>query len=184
MRFAPTRLSGVRLIDLEPRQDERGTFVRTYCEEEFMRHGLNTRWPQCNQTVTDRRGTIRGLHFQEAPAEEIKLVRCTAGEIFDVLVDLRPRSPSYGQHEAFSLTAERPQVVYVPGGIAHGFQTLVDHCRVEYMMSVSHDPSRGRGARWNDPRLGIAWPLPVTRVSEQDQQWPLLPPLPPMGARP
>ncbi|MCS7091149.1 MAG: dTDP-4-dehydrorhamnose 3,5-epimerase [Verrucomicrobiota bacterium] len=179
MKFTPARLPGVWIIDLELREDERGFLARTFCEREFQALGLNVRWPQCNLTLTRRRGMIRGLHFQARPKPEIKLIRCAVGAIWDVLVDLRKGSPTFGQWEAFELTGQNRRMLYVPEGIAHGFQCLVDHSEVFYHMSEFYVPELARGVRWNDPQLAIRWPLPDPILSERDQQLPLLAELPP-----
>ncbi len=174
MRFSKTTLPGVWLIDLELREDERGFLARTFCEKEFAERGLNTYWPQCNLTLTRRRGTIRGLHYQAQPKPEIKLLRCAAGAIYDVVVDVRRASPSFGLQEAFELTARNRRMLYVPGGFAHGFQCLTDDCEVFYQMSEFYEPELARGLRWNDPEVGIKWPLPDPDLSTRDQALPLL----------
>jgi len=174
MKFSRTALSGLWLIDLEPREDERGFFTRTCCEREFGDRGLNTRWPQCNLSLTKRRGMIRGMHFQADPRPEIKLIRCSAGAIFDVLVDVRRDSPTFGQWEGFELTAQNRRSLYVPGGIAHGFQCLVHHCEVFYQMSEFYFPDLARGIRWSDPQVGINWPVPHPTLSERDEHLPFL----------
>lgn len=178
MKFQPARLPGVWIIDLELREDERGFLARTFCEREFEQYGLNIRWPQCNLTLTRRRGTIRGLHYQAEPKPEIKLIRCAVGAIWDVLVDLRKDSPTFGQWEAFELTGQNRRMLYVPGGIAHGFQCLQDNSEVFYHMSEFYHPELARGVRWNDPQLAIPWPLPDPILSERDRQLPLLSELP------
>jgi dTDP-4-dehydrorhamnose 3,5-epimerase len=174
MIFLRTSLPGVWLIELELREDERGFLARTYCEEEFHDHALNTRWPQCNLTLTRKRGMLRGLHYQADPKREIKLIRCAVGAIYDVLVDIRPDSPTFGHWEAFELTGANRRSLYVPGGLAHGFQCLQDHCEVFYQMSEFYDPGLARGIRWNDPDVGIRWPLPGHELSEKDRRLPLL----------
>jgi len=174
MTFLKTTLPGVWLIELDLRQDERGLLGRTYCETQFADHGLNTRWPQCNLTLTKKRSMIRGMHFQDEPKPEIKLIRCAAGAVFDVLVDVRRDSPSFGRWESFELTGENHRTLYVPGGIAHGFQCLTDDCRVFYQMSEFYFPELARGVRWNDPQVAIRWPLPEPVLSERDKNLPLL----------
>jgi dTDP-4-dehydrorhamnose 3,5-epimerase len=174
MKFSQTTLPGVWRIDLELREDERGFLARTYCEREFGQHGLNTDWPQCNLTLTKKRGMIRGMHFQAEPKPEIKLIRCAVGAIYDVLVDVRPDSTAFGRWEGFDLTNENRRMLYVPGGFAHGFQCLTDHCEVFYQMSEFYVPELARGIRWNDPRAGIRWPLADPVVSEKDRNLPLL----------
>jgi dTDP-4-dehydrorhamnose 3,5-epimerase len=174
MKFSTTSLPSVWLIDLELREDERGFLARTYCEREFGERGLNTRWPQCNLTLTKKRGTIRGLHFQAESKPEIKLIRCAAGAICDVLVDVRRDSPAFGQWESFELSGENRRILYVPGGLAHGFQALTDHCEVFYQMSEFYVPELARGLRWNDPQVGIRWPIPDPTLSNRDTNLPLL----------
>jgi dTDP-4-dehydrorhamnose 3,5-epimerase len=174
VKFSPTKLAGLRLIDLELRADERGFLARTFCEQEFAAHGLNTRWPQCNLTLTKSRGMIRGMHFQADPKPEIKLIRCAAGAIFDVLVDVRRDSPTFGKWEGFELTASNRRMLYVPGGFAHGFQCLTDNCEVFYQMSEFYVPELARGLRFNDPQVNIAWPIANPVVSERDRTLPLL----------
>ena len=168
MRFQPTPLSGVWLIELERREDERGFFARTFCEREFREHGLNVNWPQANLSRTVRRGMIRGLHWQVEPKPEIKLIRCSAGAIWDVVVDVRPGSPTRGRWEAFELRADGLSQLYVPGGFAHGFQCLTDGSEVSYLMSAPYQPDLARGIRWNDGTLGIPWPVADVSVSERD----------------
>jgi dTDP-4-dehydrorhamnose 3,5-epimerase len=172
MKFSQTSLAGLWLIELERREDERGFLARTYCEQEFAAHGLNIRWPQCNLTLTKQRGMIRGMHFQGEPKPEIKIIRCTAGAIFDVLVDVRRGSPTFGKWESFELTAQNCRTLYVPGGFANGFQCLTDNCEVFYQMSESYVPELARGLRWNDPTVNIPWPLAASRLSERDRNLP------------
>ncbi len=174
MKFIPTRLAGVWLIELEPRFDERGFLARTYCEREFSEHGLNTRWPQCNLTRTLERGMVRGMHWQADPTPEIKLVRCVAGAIWDVVVDVRRGSPTFGQWEAFDLTAENWRQVYIPAGFAHGFQCLHPSSEVFYQMGDFYVPELARGVRWNDPAIGIQWPISGAKVGERDARLPVL----------
>ena len=174
MKFSKSSLPGVLVLELELREDERGFLARTYCETEFADQGLNTRWPQCNLTLTRKRGMIRGLHFQAQPKPEIKLIRCAAGAMFDVLVDVRRDSPSFGHWEGFELTSENHRTLYVPGGIAHGFQCLSDDCKVFYQMSEFYFPELARGLRWNDPQVGIKWPLTEGVLSERDRNLPLI----------
>jgi len=174
MKFTQTRLPGVWSIELEPREDERGFLARTFCENEFAEHGLNIRWPQCNLTLTRKRGMLRGMHFQAEPKPEIKLIRCASGSIYDVLVDVRKDSPTFGQWEGFELTGENRRTLYVPGGIAHGFQCLRDSSEVFYQMSEFYFPELARGLRWNDPQVDIKWPLPNPVLSDRDKQLPLL----------
>ena len=172
MKFSEASLPGVWIIDPQLREDERGFLARTYCENEFAAHKLNTYWPQCNLTLTRKRGMIRGLHYQAEPKPEIKLIRCAAGAVFDVLVDVRRSSPAFGRWEAFELTAQNRRLLYVPGGIAHGFQCLTDNCELFYV------PDLARGLRWNDSQIGIRWPIDEAKLSERDQALPLLSSLP------
>ena len=176
MRFVPTKLAGVYVVEPETRADDRGLFARTYCRDEFAAAGLNTTWVQCNVSYNRRAGTLRGLHWQADPHAEVKLVRCTAGAAFDVVVDLRPGSPTHRQWVAVELTAENRRAVYIPGGCAHGFQTLADGTELFYQMSEFYHPESARGARWDDPVLAIEWP-PCDRriISERDLAFPDLP---------
>ncbi len=174
MKFTTTTLPGVWLIDLELRADERGFLARTYCEQEFGTQGLNTHWPQCNLTLTKTRGMIRGLHYQAEPKPEIKLIRCAAGAIYDVLVDVRRNSPTFGRWEGFELTGQNRRMLYAPAGVAHGFQCLTDNCEVFYQMSEVYFPDLARGVRWNDPTVGIQWPIASPTLSARDQNLPLL----------
>jgi dTDP-4-dehydrorhamnose 3,5-epimerase len=174
MKFTKTSLAGLWVIDLELREDERGFLARTFCENEFSAQGLNTRWPQCNLTLTKSRGMIRGMHFQSSPRAEIKLVRCAAGAIFDVAVDVRPNSPTFGKWEGFELNSQNRRMLYIPGGFAHGFQCLADNSEVFYQMSEFFFADLSRGVRWNDPTVAIKWPLPEPILSERDKNLPLL----------
>ena len=174
MNFSKTSLAGLWVIDLELREDERGFLARTFCENEFSEHGLNTRWPQCNLTLTRKRGMIRGMHFQASPRPEVKLVRCAAGAIFDIAVDVRPNSPTFGKWEGFELTAQNRRMLYIPGGFAHGFQCLADDSEVFYQMSEFFFADLARGVRWDDPTVAIKWRLPDTILSERDKNLPLL----------
>ena len=178
MKFSETSLPGVWIIDPELREDERGFLARTYCENEFTAHKLNTYWPQCNLTLTRKRGMVRGLHYQAEPKPEIKLIRCSAGAVFDVVVDIRRESTSFGRWEAFELTAQNRRSLYVPGGFAHGFQCLTDNCELFYQMSEFYVPELARGLRWNDPQVGIRWPIAEAKLSERDEALPTLSSLP------
>ncbi len=160
MKFESTSLPGVWRIEPEPHEDERGFLLRTYCEAEFAERGLQTHWPQCNLTLTRKRGMLRGLHYQAAPKAEIKLIRCVTGAIFDVIVDIRPQSPTFTKWEAFELSMANRRQLYVPGGYAHGFQCLTDDCHVHYQMSEEYVPDLARGVLWSDPTIGISWPFP------------------------
>ncbi len=168
MRYVATPLNQVWIVEIEPVEDDRGFFARTWCTREFAEHGLNPQLLQCNLSWNRRKGTVRGMHFQRPPHEEAKLVRCTRGAIYDVVVDLRPASPSFRAWFALELSAAGRQLVYVPEGCAHGFQTLEDDCEVFYQMTAVHVPAAADGVRWNDPAFGVRWPLPVTLISDKD----------------
>lgn len=174
MHFTETRVTGAWIIDVRPHRDDRGHFMRTWCVQEFQEHGINFLPVQANMQFSPRRGTIRGLHLQVAPALEAKLVRCTRGAVFDVVVDLRPDSPSFGQWCSTELSAENGRMMYVPEDCAHGFQSTEDDSEAMYLTSAFFAPQSCRGVRFNDPALGIEWPLPVSAISEQDRNWPLL----------
>jgi dTDP-4-dehydrorhamnose 3,5-epimerase len=174
LSFVPTRISGAYVIQPQQLEDERGFFARTFCAHEFEIHGLNPRVAQCNISFNLRKGTLRGMHYQVAPHAETKLVRCTRGSIYDVLVDLRTDSPTNGEWIAVELTAENRKAIYVPEGVAHGFQTLVDDAEVLYQMSEFYDPECARGRRWNDPAFDIRWPSWPTVISEKDANFALL----------
>jgi dTDP-4-dehydrorhamnose 3,5-epimerase len=172
MRFHAARLAGVRIIELEPAHDERGFFARTFCTREFAAAGLTTDFVQHSLSYTVQAGSVRGMHFQRAPHEEVKVVRCQAGAIYDVLVDLRPSSPTHLQWEAFELTAGDGRALYIPAGLAHGFQTLAHATSVDYMIDTFYEPTSASGIRHDDPAFGIRWPLPVTVISDRDRTWP------------
>jgi dTDP-4-dehydrorhamnose 3,5-epimerase len=159
MLFTELALPGAFVVHPERLQDSRGYFARTFCNDEFAARGLAGDFVQCSTSFNVRSGTLRGMHFQRAPYEEIKLVRCTRGAVFDVIVDLRPNSPGFCQWYALELTAGNGYAVYVPGGFAHGFQTLVDEAEVFYQMTERYHPEFAAGVRWNDPRFGIDWPI-------------------------
>lgn len=178
MRFTPLTLAGAFLVEPEPIADARGFFARTWCEREFAERGLDARLTQCNLSYNASKGTLRGMHWQAEPHAEAKLVRCVRGAVYDVIVDLRPGSPSFRRWQAIELDAERRGAVYVPAGFAHGFQTLVDHSELFYQMSTAYHPASARGARWDDPALAITWPLPSPLVSARDAGYPdLVPPV-------
>jgi dTDP-4-dehydrorhamnose 3,5-epimerase len=172
VKFQATTLKDAVLIQLEPHHDARGFFARTYCQKEFAAAGLETGFVQANMSVNPARGTLRGMHFQKAPHEEVKVVRCINGAIYDVIVDLRPASPSYLKWQGFELTAENGLQLYVPRGFAHGFLTLADQAAVAYQVSAFYAPGAEAGLRWNDPRFGIAWPADVAVLSPKDAAWP------------
>ncbi len=174
MRFQETQLKDVWLIEPELRGDERGFFARTMCRDEFAAHGLLTDYVQQNTSFSATRGTIRGMHFQLAPYTEAKLVRCIKGSIVDIIVDLRADSPTYLKHQPFELTERNRHHLYVPPGFAHAFQTTSDDVEVSYLVSAPYAPVAERGLRYNDPLLGISWPLPVTTISDKDANWPLI----------
>ncbi len=158
MIFTPTAINGVFLVEPEWRTDERGRFTRTYSQDEFVARGLGGRIAQCSASVNTRAGTLRGMHYQAAPHEETKLVRCTRGAIFDVAVDLRPGSPSFRRWHGTELSAVNALALYIPEGCAHGFQTLEDDSEILYQISSPYAPDAGRGVRWDDPAFGIVWP--------------------------
>jgi dTDP-4-dehydrorhamnose 3,5-epimerase len=171
VKFVPTSVDGVLLVEIERREDERGFFARTWCADELAHHGLDAALSQCSISYNRVRGTLRGLHYQSAPHEEAKLVRCTRGRIFDVAVDLRPESPTFRRWTGHELTAENRAALYVPKGCAHGFQTLEDDAEVLYMISTPYVPAAARGVRWNDPAFAIAWPLAEPILSDRDRQY-------------
>ena len=174
MRFSALELAGVYLVEPEPIADSRGFFARTWCADEFAEHGLETVVAQCNVSFNTHRGTIRGLHYQVEPMAEPKLVRCTAGAILDVAVDMREHSASRYRWLAVELSAENRNALYIPAGFAHGLQTLSDASEVFYQMFERYSPEHSRGLRWNDPRLAIEWPLPALIVSDRDRSFDLI----------
>jgi dTDP-4-dehydrorhamnose 3,5-epimerase len=174
MIISKTAIEGPAVIDLDLRSDDRGFFARTFCIEEFGAAGLQTVVEQCNLSGNYRAGTLRGMHFQIAPHPEAKLVRCIRGAIVDIIVDMRPESPTRLQHVAVELTADNRRAFYVPPYFAHAYQTLTDDTEVMYQVSGSYEPSAERGLRHDDPVLGIQWPLPVSVISAKDASWPLI----------
>lgn len=176
MKFQKLPLEGAFLVSLEPRRDERGMFARAYCKNEFAAHGIAIDVVQGNISTNEHAGIVRGMHFQRAPHAEVKLVRCIRGAIFDVIVDLREESLTYGQHYGVELSEENGLLIVVPKGFAHGYQALTDGATAFYMVSAPYSPEAEGGVRYNDPSLGIKWPLAVTDVSEKDQDWPLMSP--------
>jgi dTDP-4-dehydrorhamnose 3,5-epimerase len=174
MKFTETKLAGAFIVEPEPREDTRGFFARTFCAREFAEKGLSSGFVQCSVSMTRERGAVRGLHYQIAPATEAKLVRCVAGALLDVIVDLRPESKTYLQHVGVELTARNRRALYVPEMFAHGFQTLESDTEVFYQISAFFAPDLARGLRFDDPKLAIKWPLPVTNMSEKDRNWALL----------
>jgi dTDP-4-dehydrorhamnose 3,5-epimerase len=172
MIFTETRLKGAYVIDLERLADERGFFARTWCQREFEAHGLNASLVQCNISFNEKKGTLRGMHFQVVPRAEAKLVRCTAGAIFDVIVDLRRDSGTFKQWTGVELSADNRRMLYVPEGFAHGFLTLLDNTEVFYQMSEFYSAEHARSVRWNDPAFGIQWPGEALIISERDHSHP------------
>jgi dTDP-4-dehydrorhamnose 3,5-epimerase len=173
MIFSPTEVKGAFIIDLEKREDERGFFARAFCQREFEQHGLTSHMVQCNLSFNHKKGTLRGMHYQAAPHGETKLVRCIRGEIYDVIIDLRADSPTAMKWVGVELSAENHRMLYVPGGCAHGFQTLTDNSEVFYLVSEFYTPAAERGARWNDHAFNIRWPEVAQRtVSPKDASWP------------
>jgi dTDP-4-dehydrorhamnose 3,5-epimerase len=172
--FTETTLSGAFIIDVERREDDRGFFARAFCQNEFTDHGLKPLIAQANIAFNKRKGTLRGMHFQFPPAAETKLVRCTRGAIVDIIVDLRPESPTYLQHVAVELSADNHRALYVPERFAHGYQVLEDITETSYQVGEFYTPEAEGGLRHDDPRLGLTWPLPVTEITEKDRAFPLL----------
>ena len=174
MRFEQTPLAGAYLVGPEPFEDDRGSFMRTFCRDEFGAASLPTTFVQCNASYNRRKGGLRGMHYQKAPHEEGKLVRCTAGAVFDVIVDIRPESVTYCQWFGVELTQQNHRALYIPHGFAHGFQTLQDHSEVFYQMTEVYHPESSAGLRWDDPAFGIDWPLPNPTFSARDASYPPL----------
>jgi len=174
MKFVETPLAGAYIVEIEPRGDERGFFARTYCAKEFAEHGLSTQIAQANMAVSATAGTLRGMHFQMAPNAEIKLIRCTRGSLFDVIVDLRPGSATYRQWFGIELAAGGHQMVYVPEQFAHGYLTLEDSTEITYQVSEFYAPGAEQGIAWDDPAVEIEWPLQPKVISDKDQAWPAL----------
>ena len=172
MIFKETKLKGAFIIDMEPIEDERGFFARSWCREEFEAHGLNPQLAQCNISFNKRKGTLRGMHYQKPPHEEAKLVRCTMGAIFDVIIDLRPGSSTCNQWLGTELTAKNRRMLYIPEGCAHGFLTLEDATEVFYQMSTHYVPDSASGVRWDDPAFNINWPEQPQMISQRDQSYP------------
>lgn len=172
MIIGATEIAGAWLIDIEPLRDERGFFARTWCQRELSARGLSTDIAQESISCSRGRATMRGLHFQRSPHDEVKIVRCIHGAIFDVIVDIRPDLPTFRKWQGFELTQESRRALYVPSGCAHGFLTLADETEVSYLISAFYVPEAAAGYRYNDPAFGIAWPLPVNVISERDLSWP------------
>jgi dTDP-4-dehydrorhamnose 3,5-epimerase len=174
MKFIETKLKGAYIIEPERLEDERGFFARTFCIKEFEDHGLDPKIVQCNISYNKHKGTLRGMHYQAAPMAEAKLVSCTRGAIYDAIIDLRSESATYCQWLAEELNAENRNMMYVPKGFAHGFQTLADDTEVLYQMFEFYSPEHTRGVRWNDPAFGVKWPLNTKIISEKDGNYPFI----------
>jgi dTDP-4-dehydrorhamnose 3,5-epimerase len=174
LKFIETPLPGLYVVEIEPLKDDRGFFARGFCARDFQAHGLVPTLAQCNISFNEKAGTLRGLHFQALPHEEAKLVRCTQGAIYDVAIDIRPNSGTYLKWYAAELTSENRRMMFIPHGFAHGFQTLVDKSEVFYLMSEFYYPKSARGLRWNDPTLGISWPIANQIISDKDRTYPLI----------
>ena len=175
MNFTETELTGAFVIDIEPHRDDRGYFARVWCAREFEEHGLNTGLVQCNVAYNTRKGILRGMHYQQQPYSEVKLVRCTRGAVYDVIIDMREGSPTHLQWTGVELTAENHRMLYVPEGFAHGYVTLLDDSELFYQVSEFYTPHAEGGVRWNDPLVAIEWPdIGELLISEKDRAWPLL----------
>jgi dTDP-4-dehydrorhamnose 3,5-epimerase len=174
MKFSATTLADAMLIEVDDRTDERGSFARVMCRDEFAAHGMEGTFAQANLSTNNRRGTLRGMHMQRPPHAEVKLVRCIRGAMWDVIVDMRPASPTYRRWEGFELTDRNKRGLYVPAGFAHGFISLTDDVHVFYLVSVPYAPGAEAGIRWDDPAIGIAWPMEPVVMSQKDRDWPLL----------
>jgi dTDP-4-dehydrorhamnose 3,5-epimerase len=171
MLFIETKLKDAFVVELEPHSDERGFFARSWCRREFEAHGLNSSLVQCNTSFNVKEGTLRGMHYQVKPSEEAKLIRCTRGAIHDVIVDIRPDSPSFRQAFGCLITSDNRRALYVPEGFAHGFLTLEDNTELFYQMSEFYAPDCARGFRWNDPSFKIEWPSPIRVMSDRDANY-------------
>jgi dTDP-4-dehydrorhamnose 3,5-epimerase len=172
MIFSETKLKGAFLIEPERKEDHRGFFARTWCQKKFEEHGLNSKLAQCSISFNKKKGTLRGMHFQVAPFEETKLVRCTKGGIFDVIIDLRSNSETFKKHFSVILNEENRLMLYIPEGFAHGFQTLADNTEIFYQMSQFFSPEHSGGVRWNDPVFGIQWPADERIILDRDSNYP------------
>jgi dTDP-4-dehydrorhamnose 3,5-epimerase len=173
VKFYPTTLSDAWLIELEPARDARGFFARTFCVDELTSRALETNYPQHSVSFSTKKGTLRGMHYQCDPHSEVKLVRCVKGAIWDVIIDIRPTSPTFCGWKGFELSGENGRQLYIPKGFAHGFQTLSDDVEVSYLISERYAPQAARGIRYDDPRFAINWPLPVTQIADRDLHWPI-----------
>jgi len=174
MIFTETKLKGSFIIDLKRLEDERGFFARAFCQKEFAQHGLKPLIAQANIAFSKRKGTLRGMHFQFPPAAETKLVRCTRGAVWDIIVDLRPESATYLDHVAIELTADNHRAIYVPERFAHGYQVLEENTETGYQVGEFYTPNSEGGLMYNDPKLSLEWPMPVTEISSKDKNWKLL----------
>lgn len=174
MIFRKTKIKGLYVIEPELKEDERGYFARTFCKEEFAKMGCDFEIAQTNRSMTFKKGMIRGMHFQKEPKAEDKIIQCLKGKIFDVAIDLRPKSPTYGQWMAKELSEENKKMFLIPKGFAHGFQTLTDNCETQYYMSEFYSPEYAAGVRWNDPAFNVTWPIENPELSERDKNWPLI----------
>jgi dTDP-4-dehydrorhamnose 3,5-epimerase len=174
MKFKETKIKGLYLIEPEPKNDKRGYLMRTFCQKELKNIGLQFKIVQATQTLTKKKNTIRGMHFQKAPKAEAKIVQCLRGAIYDVAVDLRSNSPTYGKWLAEELSEKNKKMLLIPKGFAHGFQTLADNCEIQYFMSEFYSTKSASGLRFNDPSLNIKWPLKNPILSEKDHNWPLM----------
>src|SRR5215831_3079632 len=172
MRFTETQIHGAYIIDIDRREDHRGFFARSWCQKEFEAHGLVTSFVQANISYSHKKGTLRGMHFQSRPYQKVKLVRCTKKRIVDIIIDLRPESPTHRQWISKELTVDNRTMLYIPEGCAHGYQTLEDNTEVVYDTSQFYAPQHATGVLYNDPAFGIEWPLPVAVISEADRNWP------------
>jgi dTDP-4-dehydrorhamnose 3,5-epimerase len=172
MRFHPTTLCDAWLVQLEPIRDQRGFFARTFCAEEFASRALETSYPQHSISYTARKGSLRGMHYQRKPHSETKVVRCIKGAIWDVIIDIRPDSPTYRKWEKFELSSENGHLLYIPKGFAHGFQTLCDDVEVNYLISTPYEPKSAWGIRYDDSAFSVSWPLPIAEISDKDLHWP------------
>lgn len=172
MKFEPTPLKDAFTIELERRGDDRGFFARAFCERELADHGLEQRFVQINNSLSGKRGTLRGLHYQLAPVAEVKIMRCIRGAVWDAIIDLRPDSPTFAQWFGAELSAQNRRMMYVPRGFAHAVLTLADDSELLYLVSEFYEPAQERGLRWNDPRFAIEWPVTPTEISDKDRSWP------------
>jgi len=174
LKFFESDIKGAFVVELEKIEDHRGYFARTYCKNEFQEFGLVSNWVQMNQTLTKQKGTLRGLHYQREPKTESKLIRCISGGVLDVIVDIRSESETYGQHFSTKLTSDNQRMLYVPDGVAHGFQTIMNNTELLYLHSEFYSPDHEGGILYSDPDLNILWPLPVSNISSRDQNHPKL----------